>query len=270
MILWHSPAIHGGAFGAGALLFVAACLIGGVVAAGAGYIVGLPSLRLRGDYLAIVTLGFGEILRVLLQQTNPTIDDWESLRNATWKELIPPPVGKAIGFNGLPKYTNLFWIGLFLSLTVIVAYRLKTSGIGRAMLAVREDEVAAQSMGVNTTRVKVRSFVIAAFIAGLGGGLFAHKFAVNINPTDAGFQKSFDYVIMTVLGGKGSITGVMAAAIVITVLPEMLRGFNDYRLIVYSLMLIGMMLLRPQGLFGSWEIWDLFSRKKRITSEAAA
>jgi branched-chain amino acid transport system permease protein len=270
LMLWQSTARHGGSFGGGEWLFVAATFAGGLVAAGAGYIVGLPSLRLRGDYLAIVTLGFGEIIRVLLQQTNPTIREWQKLKESRWNELFPPPVGGALGFSGVPKYTNLFWIGLFLSLTMIAAYRLKASGIGRAMLAVREDEIAAQAMGVNTTRVKVRSFVIAAFLAGVGGSLFAHKFAVNIMPADAGFQRSFDYVIMTVLGGKGSITGVMAAAMIITVLPEVLRGFEDYRLIVYSLMLIGMMLLRPQGLFGSWEIWDLFSRKKRITSEAAA
>jgi branched-chain amino acid transport system permease protein len=271
MLLWGSPARHGGAFGAGEWLFAASCLCGGVVAACAGFVVGLPSLRLRGDYLAIVTLGFGEILRVLLQQTNDVLKTPAALKDATWTQLFPPPVGGAIGFNGVPKYTNLFWVALFLGLTVIIAYRLKRSGIGRSMIAVREDEIAAYSMGVNVTRVKVTSFVLAAGLAGVAGGLYAHTSGIIISPVDAGFQRSFEYVIMTVLGGKGSVTGVMSAAGLLTVLPEVLRQFDQYRLIVYALLLIGMMLLRPQGLFGSWEIWDWipgFLRRPR--PEAAA
>ena len=263
LLLWNAPVKHGGPFGAGEWLFALSCLAGGIVAAGAGYVVGLPSLRLRGDYLAIVTLGFGEIVRVLLQQTNDVIKTKAALQTANWRELIPPPVGGAVGFNGVPKYTNLFWVCLFLSLTVIVAYRLKRSGIGRSMIAIREDEVAAYSMGVNTTRVKVQSFVISAALAGVAGGLYAHESGVIISPMDAGFQRSFEYVIMTVLGGNGSVTGVMSAAALLTVLPELLRQFDAYRLIVYSLLLIGMMLVRPQGLFGFWEIWDWAPRLRR-------
>jgi branched-chain amino acid transport system permease protein len=231
--------------------------------------VGLPSLRLRGDYLAIVTLGFGEILRVLLQQTNPTISSLAGLKNAKWSKLFPPPVGGAVGFFGLPKYTNLFWIGLFLSLTVLIAYRLKRSGIGRSMIAVREDELAANAMGVNVTRVKVRSFVIAAGLAGAAGGLFAHHEANKLEPGNAGFQQSFEYIIMTVLGGQGSITGVLTAAAVLGVLQEQLRAFAEYRLIVYALLLILMMLLRPQGLFGTWEVWNLWSKKSQRDGGAA-
>jgi branched-chain amino acid transport system permease protein len=263
MLLWESTSRHGGDFGAGSVFFAVACLVGGLVSAGAGYVVGLPSLRLRGDYLAIVTLGFGEILRVLLQQTNPTISTWKGVQEAKWSKLIPPPVGGAEGFYGLPKYTNLFWVGLFLALTIIVAYRLKRSGIGRSMIAVREDEIAAYAMGVNVTRVKVRSFVIAAALAGVGGGLFAHQAANKLEPANAGFQLSFEYIIMTVLGGQGSITGVLTAAAVLSVVQESLRSFADYRLIVYALLLIVMMLLRPQGLFGTWEVWDLWSKKDR-------
>ncbi|QDT55325.1 High-affinity branched-chain amino acid transport system permease protein LivH [Caulifigura coniformis] len=261
MLIWDSTARQGGAFGAGSFFFAAACLFGGLVAAAAGYVVGLPSLRLRGDYLAIVTLGFGEILRVLLQQTNPTLDSLDAVRNAKWSQLIPAPVGGAEGFFGLPRYTNLFWIGLFLALTVIIAYRLKVSGIGRAMIAVREDEIAAYAMGVNVTRVKVRSFIIAAGLAGVAGGLFAHQF--KLEPGNAGFQLSFEYIIMTVLGGQGSITGVLTAAATLSVVQEYLRAFDEYRLIIYSLLLIVMMLLRPQGLFGNWEIWHLWSGKSR-------
>jgi branched-chain amino acid transport system permease protein len=256
MLLWNSTGKHGGFLGSGEWLFVFACVIGGLVAIAAGYIVGLPSLRLRGDYLAIVTLGFGEILRVILQQTRPVIDNLQDLKNATASQLWPPPVGGAVGFNGLPKYTNLFWVYAFVTLMVVVAFRLKRSSLGRAMISVREDEFAAQAMGVNVARVKVMAFMIAAFFAGMAGGLYAHESGLIMSPREAGFQRSLDYVLMTVLGGRGSISGVMLAAIILTVLPEALRDFDQYRLIVYALLLIGMMLVRPQGLFGIHEIWD--------------
>jgi branched-chain amino acid transport system permease protein len=263
MLIWGSPAEHGGFLGAGQWLFAVACLVGGCVATLAGYVVGLPSLRLRGDYLAIVTLGFGEILRVILQQTNKVIDNVDALRAARLDQLVPPPVGGAVGFYGVPKYTSLFWVYAFLALMVIVAFRLKYSSLGRAMISVREDEFAAQAMGVNVARVKVLAFMIAAFFAGLAGGLFAHESGLIISPRDAGFQRSLDYVIMTVLGGRGSISGVMLAAMILTALPEMLRDFEQYRLIVYSLLLIGMMLLRPQGLFGIHEIWHFWPWLRR-------
>jgi branched-chain amino acid transport system permease protein len=269
LFLWGDALRHGGPFGSGSLLFAGACILGGVVAAAGGYIVGLPSLRLRGDYLAIVTLGFGEIMRVVLQQTNPVLPSREAVTKATWKQLIPPPAGGAVGFDGLPKYTNLFWVGLFLAATVLIAYRLKRSGIGRSMIAVREDEIAAYAMGVNVTRVKVRSFVIAAGLAGVAGGLYAHQSALILEPNDAGFQRSFDYIIMTVLGGQGSITGVLTAAAVLSVLPEYLRNFNDYRLIIYALLLIVMMIVRPQGLFGTWEVWNLWTGHRRRVKEGA-
>ena len=274
LMLWDAPGKHGGFLGSGEWLFFAACLVGGIVATVAGYVVGLPSLRLKGDYLAIVTLGFGEILRVLLQQTQPVIDDAAALRAASLKQLFPPPVGGAVGFNGLPKYTNLFWVYAFVTVMLVVAFRLKRSSLGRAMISVREDEFAAQSMGVNVARVKVMAFMIAAFFAGMAGGLYAHQFGNSIRPPDAGFQRSLDYVLMTVLGGRGSISGVMLAAILLTILPEALRDVDQYRLIVYALLLIGMMLLRPQGLFGIHEIWDwrpnwFFGKRASSTTETA-
>jgi branched-chain amino acid transport system permease protein len=128
------------------------------------------------------------------------------------------------------------------------------------MISVREDEIASQAMGVNIARYKVLAFVMAAFFAGVAGALFAHESGLNISPNDSGFQRSFDYVIMTVLGGRGSISGVMLAALILTSLPEMLRDFEQYRLIVYALLLIIMMLVRPQGLFGIKEIWQLWPR----------
>ena len=166
-----------------------------------------------------MTLGFGEILRVILQQTRPVIDDAAAApRGSGSRTVFPPPVGGAVGFNGLPKYTNLFWVYTFVTVMLVVAFRLKRSSLGRAMISVREDEFAAQSMGVNVARVKVLAFMMAAFFAGMAGGLYAHQVGNSIRPPDAGFQRSLDYVLMTVLGGRGSITGVMLAAILLTVL----------------------------------------------------
>ena len=266
MWLWDSTDIHGGFLGSGECLFAVSCIAGGLFAAGAGYVVGLPSLRLRGDYLAIVTLGFGEIIRVVLQQTGRVIDSAESLKAGGLAQMMPPPVGGALGFGGVPKYTNLFWVYTILTITLVVAYRLKNSSVGRAMISIREDEIAAQAMGVNIARQKVLAFVVAAFFAGIAGGLFAHEPGVIISPKDAGFQRSFDYVIMTVLGGRGSITGVMLAASLLTALPEFLRDFEQYRLIVYALLLIIMMLVRQQGLLGIHEIWDLWPRRRAGSS----
>jgi branched-chain amino acid transport system permease protein len=257
LLLWGATTTFSDPIGVGDwLLFALACLVGGLVAAAAGYVVGLPSLRLSGDYLAIVTLGFGEILRVLLQQTNGVIDSADALRAASWGDLFPPPVGGAIGFNGIPKYTNMFCVYGLLTITVVVAFRLKQSGYGRAMISVREDEIAAQAMGISVARYKVLAFVLAAFFAGAAGGLFSHESGLVISPRDAGFQRSFDYLIMVVLGGRGSISGVLLAAVLLTALPEVLREVQDYRLIVFALLLIVMMIVRPQGLFGIHEIWD--------------
>jgi branched-chain amino acid transport system permease protein len=330
--IWGDAFVHGGLFSTmiderqaplltgGDALFVGALLVGGLTAAVCGYLVGLPSLRLKGDYLAIVTLGFGEIVRVLIQQTSDTLYDPEEIaRVPVWK--LPKYVGAGLGFSGLPFYTSLFWVGLFAAITVLVAFRLKRSSYGRAFLSIREDEIAAESMGVHTTRYKVRAFVIAAFFAGIAGGLFAHTNGVQLNPTELGFMKSFDIIILVVLGGLGSISGATIAAILLTILPELLReppsvwpwglvggvvvagvgavfsqrwwrpfvvvaimcavweglrqlalwaGINlaEYRMVIYALVLILMMILRPQGLMGVGEVWDL--RLRGRTRAAAA
>jgi branched-chain amino acid transport system permease protein len=265
LLYWGDARIHGGWLGAGEWFFLFNCLVGGIFAASIGYLVGLPSLRLRGDYLAIVTLGFGEIVRVLLQQTNDVLRSAEAVRDATAEQLFPPPVGGSLGFDSVPTYTSLFWVVLWTSLTVIAAHRIKQSSTGRALVSIREDEIAAQAMGINITRLKVRAFVYSAFFAGIAGGLYAH--VANISPRDAGFQRSFDIVIMVVLGGMGSISGVTLAAAALTVLPEFLRDFENYRLIIYAASLILMMILRPQGLFGFREIWDYFPwRRPRATA----
>jgi len=251
--LWGAPDLHGGFLGTGDILFLGACVLGGVLAAVAGLVVGLPSLRLRGDYLAIVTLGFGEIMRVLVQRTGDVVNpaDVKSLvGNAT-------TLGGSLGFGGVPTYTRIFWVYVFVAIVLVAAYRLKTSSKGRQLLAVRENEIAAEAVGVNTARVKVSSFVMAAFFAGIGGGLFAHELGTTLNPRELGFQKSIDLVIMVVLGGMGSISGVVLAAIGLTIMPELFRSFSDYRMPVYALALIIVMIVRPQGLLGIRELWDL-------------
>jgi branched-chain amino acid transport system permease protein len=304
---------HGPLLARGDWLFLASILTGAIFAAVIGWIVGLPSLRLRGDYLAIVTLGFCEIVRVVIQSsankveirpTDPDDIDTSAIYlgdQSIWKELTH--LGGPVGFNGAPKYSSVFWILLAVIITLALTIRLKYSSYGRAMLSIREDEIASQAVGVNITRLKVRAFVFSAFFAGLGGGLFALRNGT-ISAGDLGFLKSFDFVIMVVLGGLGSISGATIAAILLTLLPEWLRdlpsgqtglailagialltcgvarswkmaivtailylfmrhlttkyGFepSDYRLVIYSIMLIVTMILRPQGLFGVHELWD--------------
>ena len=255
-LLWGAPTVQAGWLSGGDLLFVGGCLAGAVVAGAAGFLVGLPSLRLRGDYLAIVTLGFGEILRVMLQRTGDVITSAEDVRAASYGTLATS-LGGSLGFSGLPYYTDLFWVYAFVAITLVVALRLKFSSYGRAFLSIRENEIAAEAVGVNTTKLKVRAFVLAAAFAGIAGGLFAHEVGTSLNPRELGFQKSFDIVIMVVLGGMGSVSGAVLAAIVLTLLPEALRSFSEFRMPIYALALILMMILRPQGILGLREIWEL-------------
>jgi branched-chain amino acid transport system permease protein len=252
--LWGSPGFHGGFLGGGDILFLLACVLAGVIAAGAGLIVGLPSLRLRGDYLAIVTLGFGEIVRVLIQRTSDVLPPADAGKTGMFGAI--GNLGGSLGFGGVPTYTRIFYVYVFVAILVICAYRLKISSRGRALLAVRENEIAAESVGINTARVKIQAFVMSAFFAGIGGALFAHELGTTLNPRELGFQKSIDLVIMVVLGGMGSVTGVVLAAVILTIMPELFRQFSEYRMPVYALALIVVMILRPQGLFGIRELWD--------------
>jgi len=211
-----------------ALLFFAALLSGGLCAALAGLLVGVPSLRLRGDYLALVTLGFGEIIRVIFQNVEK--------------------LGGALGLNAIPPYTTIFWVFAFVALTIFVVLSLVHSTYGRGFLATHDDEVASASVGLNTTRYKIVAFVIGAFFAGIAGGLYGH-FKLTITPTGFDFTKSIEIVVMVILGGMGNTVGVIVAAIILTLLPELLRPIAEYRMIIYSLLLIILMLVRPQGLF---------------------
>jgi branched-chain amino acid transport system permease protein len=223
------------------LVFAIALAAAMAVTGLAGLLVGMPSLRLRGDYLAIVTLGFGEIIRSIIE-------------NVAW-------LGGALGLSGLPRRTNVVWIGISAVATVVMAHRLAASTQGRALFAIREDEIAAEAMGVDTTGYKVRAFAISAAYAGLAGALSAHLIQL-ATPGSYGFIRSMEVVVMVVLGGLGSITGSILAAVLLTVALELLREFQQYRMVLYALLLVVMMLTRPQGLLGSRELWELWRRRR--------
>jgi branched-chain amino acid transport system permease protein len=218
-----------------AWLFLPSLLAGGLVAALAGLLVGVPSLRLRGDYLAIVTLGFGEIIRVIFQNIEAA--------------------GGASGLSGIPRLTGLAWTFVLAAFAVYVVGCLVNSTYGRGFIAVHDDEVAASSMGINPTRYKVTAFVIGAFFAGIAGGLFAHH-KTSITPQVFDFMKSFEVVVMVILGGMGRTAGVILAAVLLTLAPEFLRSVAEYRMIIYALLIIFLMIARPQGLFN-------FQRKRK-------
>lgn len=235
---------------------------GGLMAALLGYFVGLPSLRLKGDYLAIVTLGFGEIIRVSL--TNISY-----FGGAIGISAIPAIPEITIGSFTIDKFITASSFATFWSLICFfVIWRLLKSSHGRGFLSVREDEIAAEAMGINTTQMKVRAFVISSFFAGIAGSLYAY-FTNYVSPASFTFLMSIDAVIMVVLGGMGSMTGCLASAIIITIAPEILRSLKDYtggvdlRMIIYSLTLILIMILRPKGLFGEKEIthWIKLGKK---------
>ena len=208
-----------------------------IVAGLAGLAVGIPSLRLRGDYLAIVTLGFGEIIRVLI--------------------LNIDAIGGARGFSGIQHLSNFFWIYLFVVITIVTIHNLVQSSYGRAFISIRDDEIAAEAMGVDTTRFKVLSFVISSMFAGIAGGLFGH-FTMYLHPNSFTFVASFNVIIMIVIGGLGSIEGAVVGAIVFTVALELLRSVGPFRLVTFAILLVLIMIYRPQGLLGSW---TLFKRR---------
>jgi len=220
------------------LPFLLAIAAGGIAAAIAGILIGVPSFRLKGDYLAIATLAFGEIIRIIL--------------------LNIDYVGGAAGMN-VSRLTN--WTVLFFSvlITIIVINNFTKSTHGRACIALREDEIAADAMGINTTYYKVIAFVIGSFFAGVGGALYAHNFYI-IQPQVFGFLKSFDILIFVVLGGLGSLSGTVISTVLLTVVSIYLQDYPETRMILYSIVLILTMIFRPQGLMGTKEWTDLFKK----------
>lgn len=261
----------------------------GGIAALFGLVVGLPSLRLRGDYLAIVTLGFAEIFRLVIATASSTGDGPVSRFLAS----LGGPNGYAGPEGiGLPQYAGAFWIFGALIVATLFAWRLKFSGWGRALRALREDEIAASAVGVDPTRYKVTSFVLAAAGAGMAGGLFAlmRDGSPTVQPDSFTFAQSFDYITMVILGGSGSVSGAIFGGVFVTVTVKLIEQFqpffreqlgaladvvqpssgavadvlrkldlNALRMVVYAAVLIGLMILRPEGLFGERE---LFRRKR--------
>jgi branched-chain amino acid transport system permease protein len=231
---------------ADAAVLLVSLAAGASLAALGGLIVGVPSLRLRGDYLAIVTLGFGEIIRVFIVNIEE--------------------IGGARGYTGIPKLAGFGWVYFAALMTVIFVHNLVHSSFGRTLLAVRDDEIAAEAMGVNTTRAKVISFVISSTLAGIAGGLFAF-FNMYLNPNSFTFIKSIEIVIMIVIGGLGSNLGSVAGAVLYIVLTEGLRFAAQYRMVTFSLLLILIMIFRPQGLLGSLDFRRKREPKKTVLSD---
>ena len=213
-------------------LFILSIFIGAAVSAFIGFLIGIPSLRLRGDYLAIITLGFSEIIRVL------------------WR--VVPFAGKAKGLNGIQGLTTFPILFAAVILTMFLLRNFTYSAYGRSCVAIRDNELAAETMGINTTKKKIISFVFSAFIAGIGGALYAHLMMF-INPEMFNQIKSTDMLMYLYAGGVGSYSSAMLGAVIFTILPEFLRVVGEWRLVIFALALVVIMLNRPKGLFGRHE-----------------
>lgn len=224
-------------------VFIIAVLAGGLLAAGAGYLVGAPSLRLKGDYLAIVTLSANELIHAILNATEA--------------------LGGPRGLGGIPKFTNLEVVFVFAIVSVVLMRNYLFSSHGRSMKAVRDSEIAAESTGINTTKQKVFVFVFSAFFAGLSGGVFAHLLQF-IDPSSFTFVKSLEYLIYLYVGGATSISGAMVGAAIFTILPELLRSLQSWRMVIYPLILILTMIFRTEGIMGLKEFsFILIPQRKR-------
>ena len=216
------------------VIFLLVTVIGASVAALLGFLIGAPALRLQGDYLAIVTLGFCEVIR------------------AIWRIVPVKIAGGAFGLNGVPRLANFFWIYLFMLLSVYFCRNYMDSSYGRSSLAIRDNEIAAETMGIDTFRYKTIAFASSAFVAGVGGSMYAHLISY-LHPDVFSYSKSSDFVIYLYAGGVGSISGAIMGAAALTILPEVLRFLQNWRLVIYGLLLLCVILLQPKGLFGGKE-----------------
>ena len=221
-----------------ALAFPVCIIIGGLAAALCGFIIGMPALRLKGDYIAIITLGFAEIIRIVILNIDSALG-------------ITLTYG-ASNLKNIPKTTTFTNAYIWVFIVCYLVSALMKSRHGRAILSIRDNEIAAESCGINLTYYKTMAFIIYAFFTGIGGALYAGYLGI-LNPSGFSFAKSIDILVMVVLGGMGSMTGSVISAAVLTVVPEVLHAFSDYRMIVYSLLLIVVMIFRPAGLMGNKE-----------------
>ena len=216
------------------VMFVVVTLVGATIACIAGVLIGMPAMRVRGDYLAIVTLGFCEVIRTI------------------WRVVPSRIAGAAFGLTGIPKLANFFWCFLFMLLAVYACRNFMDSSYGRACLAIRDNEIAADTMGINCFKSKTIAFATSAFIAGVAGSLYAHLL-VYIHPDVFSYAKSSDFLVYLYAGGVGSISGAMMGATVLTVLPEILRFLGNWRMVIYGVLLLVIILFRPTGMFGGRE-----------------
>ncbi len=222
------------------LPFIVAIMVGAVAAGLLGFLIGLPTLRLSGDYLAIATLGLGEIIRITI--------------------LNIPYVGGASGMMGIPRFTTFTWVFFAMIFTIFFIKNFVNSTHGRACISIRENEIAAEAMGIDTTKYKVLAFTIGAMFAGVAGALFSHYFYI-AHPASFTFMRSFDILTMVVLGGLGSQTGAVTGAILLTFVSAAFASYPEWRMVIYSILLIILMLYRPQGLLGNKELsFKMFSR----------
>jgi branched-chain amino acid transport system permease protein len=255
--LGHAGFMAIGAYSAGVITkmipndfgLIVGVLVGFVISAIAALIVSIPTLRLKGDYLAIATLGFAEIIRIIIQNIKIT--------------------NGAAGLTGIPQLTT--WPILFLCtvVSVVICTNFVRSAPGRACAAINDDEIAAEAMGINTTKYKVYAFVVGALLASLAGSLFANYFYV-LNPSQFTFNKSIDILVMVVFGGMGSMSASIIAAALIGFLNMYLQQFTDIRMILYGAALALMMIFRPQGILGSWEFsLEKMFEKWKLKKEAS-
>lgn len=222
--------------------FLVSILAGALLAAFFGFIIGIPTLRLEGDYLAMVTIGFAEIIRVFF--------------------LNFEPGGKAVGLSGIPQHTTFLTVWVIAIIVIVLNVKLLSSRMGRAFFAIRENEIAAEASGINLTRYKIIAFTMGAFLGGLGGGLYAH-YIYYINPQDFAFMKSIELLNMVVLGGMGSVVGTILGSTILTIAPEMLRVVAEYRLLFYGALLVVLMIFRPNGLMGDVRWYDIKKRWRK-------
>ncbi len=208
-------------------------LLGGIAAGVVGLLIGIPALRLKGDYLAILTLGFGEIIRIVIIN-------------------LAQFTGGTAGLKNIPRYSNFTVVYVFVILTCFFIHTMMKSRHGRAILSIRENEIAAESCGINTTYYKVMAFAVSAFFAGIAGALFA-GIQGSLFPAAFGFMDSINVLVMVVLGGMGSMLGSVVAATVLTALPALMQFLSNYRMIIYALLLVVVMIFKPSGLFGTYD-----------------
>lgn len=220
--------------------FLIAILVGGIASGIMGFVVGIPALRLRGDYLAIVTVAFAEIVRVAFTNFQIT--------------------GGGKTLSGIPKISDYHYIYVVMVICVTLMYMYVRSRFGRAVIAIREDYIAAAASGINVTYYKVMTFVLSAFFAGVAGAIYSH-YMTAIIPTYFNFMKSSEFLTMVILGGTGSLTGSIIGAAVLAALPEVLRDFQIYRMLMYSVVLVIIMIFKPSGIFGTYE----FSLTRALT-----